>query len=56
MTASVGITAVLDATVVAAAVAVAVATLLLLGTAVGVVVKMGVMQTALTDSSRTARR
>ena len=54
MTASVGVAAVVVAT--GAAAAVAVATPLLLGAAVGVVLKMGVMQTAPTDSSLTALR
>ena len=52
--ASVAVATVVIATVVATVVAVA--TLLLLGAAVGVVVKMGVMQTPPTDSSRTTRR
>ena len=51
VTASVGVAA-----VVVVAAAVAVATLLLPGAAVGVAVKMGVMQAAPTDSFRTARR
>ena len=50
----VSVTAVAIATVVVAAVAVA--TLLLLGAAVRDVVKVGVMQTTSTASSRTARR
>ena len=54
MTASVAVAAVVVVAVVAAAVAVA--TLLRLGASVGVVVKMGVMQTAPTGSSRTTRR
>ena len=52
--ASVAVAAVVVATVVAAAVAVA--TLLLLDAAVSVVVKMSVVQTASTPSSRAARR